>query len=113
MSIPNATAGTNHSYCQSYNIVHGTHWTDPAFTERAEPATLAFGEAVGKYLNSSFDPELVGQGGYINYLDMESTTNKDTVHIRFGNNFPRLVEAKHKYDPSNLFGRWFAVPREL
>ncbi|KAF8600280.1 FAD-binding domain-containing protein [Ceratobasidium sp. AG-I] len=112
-SVPaDATAYVNRQ--PSYNIVQGTHWTDPAFTEQAGPATRGFAEAIGKYLNSSFAPELVGQGGYINYLDMEScTTDKNVVHIRFGNNFPRLVEAKRKYDPSNLFGRWFAIPREL
>ena len=89
-------------------------WTDPAFTEQAVPATLALDKAFAKNRNSFFAPELVGQGGYINYLDTESrTANKEVFHSRFGSNFPRLVEAKRKYDPSNLFGRWFAIPQEL
>ncbi|KAF8600282.1 hypothetical protein BDV93DRAFT_268207 [Ceratobasidium sp. AG-I] len=98
----------------TYNIGYLMHWSDPAFTEQATPATLALDKAFVKNRNGFFPPELVGEGGYINYLDTESrTANKEVFHSRFGSNFPRLVEAKRKYDPSNLFGRWFAIPREL
>ncbi|KAF8600283.1 FAD-binding domain-containing protein [Ceratobasidium sp. AG-I] len=98
----------------SYNTVHMTHWTDPAFTEHATPTTLALDKIFTRNRNDFFAPKLVGHGGYINYLDTESrTANKEVFHSRFGSNFPRLVEAKRKYDPGNLFGRWFAIPREL
>lgn len=90
------------------------HWTDPSFTEKAAPATLALDKAFKKNRDSLFAPELVGEGGYINYLDADSrTANKEIVHSRYGRNFPRLAEAKRKYDSSSLFGRWFAVPQEL
>lgn len=98
----------------TYNIVHAVVWSDPAFTEQVSIATLALDKAFVDSRDKLFAPELVGQGGYTNYLDTESgTAKKEVVHSRFGTNFPRLVEAKRKYDPSNLFGRWFAIPREL
>lgn len=102
-------------YHQAYNIVHMIHWADPASTEQAAPASLALGEAFIKNRSGSFAPEAVEQGGgYINYLDTESrTASKEFAHSRFKSNFPRLIEAKHKYDPSNLFGRWIVVPPEL
>lgn len=90
------------------------HWTDPAFTEQATPVTLALDKTFVKNRSAFFAPELVGEGGYTNYLDTECRiANKEIIHSRFGNNFPRLVGAKRKYDPGNLFGRWFAIPREL
>jgi FAD/FMN-containing dehydrogenase len=39
-------------------------------------------------------------GGYINFMDSDDTNR---VQANYGNNYARLVEAKRKYDPGNLF----------
>lgn len=90
-------------------------WSDPAFTPNAASETFALDRSFTQSRDSIFPPELVGQGGYTNYLDEESrlaSKNKEFTHRRFGTNFPRLVEIKRRYDPGNIFGRWFAIPRE-
>jgi FAD/FMN-containing dehydrogenase len=86
-------------------------WTDPAFTEHAPQTTIELDQAYVKIRDAHFPRELVGEGGYINYLDVESR-KASSVSRRFGANFPRLVEIKRKYDPENLFGKWFAIPRQ-
>jgi hypothetical protein len=41
------------------------------------------------------------QGGYVNFMmDDEST---DRLRATYGGNYPRLIAAKAKYDPTNLF----------
>lgn len=53
-----------------------------------------------------FEPKLLERGGYTNYLDNESRASSNEVSARrFGSNLPRLVEAKKKYDPGNMFGK--------
>jgi hypothetical protein len=89
------------------------NWTDPSFTEHAPGVTRDLDQAYISSRDAHFPRELVGEGGYINYLDEESrkaNQNPEFTSRRFGSNTPRLVEVKKKYDPANVFGKWFAVP---
>jgi hypothetical protein len=96
---------------KTVNIAYIMHWNDPSFTPYAAPATLLLDKAFLQARDQHFAPELVGEGGYINYLDEESrSANEEFVNKRFGSNFKRLVEVKKKYDGEGLFGRWFATP---
>lgn len=81
-------------------------WADPVFTEEAPKAARNLDSIFAQARAKFFEPNLVGEGGYTNYLDEESrTASKEVSSRRFGINFPRLVEVKKKYDPSNLFGK--------
>ncbi|KAH7310235.1 hypothetical protein B0J17DRAFT_586382 [Rhizoctonia solani] len=94
----------------TYNIGYLMNWSDGAWTEQSIPVTLALDKEFIKLRDAHFKPELVGEGGYINYQDAES--QKAGSSRRFGSHFPRLVEIKRKYDAENLFGKWFAIPTQ-
>jgi FAD/FMN-containing dehydrogenase len=34
---------------------------------------------------------------------------KDKAAVAFGANYPMLQKIKKKYDPDNIFNRWFAI----
>ena len=34
---------------------------------------------------------------------------KNKAEALFGKNYPRLQELKKKYDPENIFNKWFAI----
>ncbi|CAE6494131.1 unnamed protein product [Rhizoctonia solani] len=108
---PNATAFVHRK--PVYNLAYVMTWSDPSFTERATKITLALHQDIVRSRHAHFPANSVGEGGYTNYMDEESrVATKDFANRRFGDNFARLVEIKRQYDPSNVFGRWFAVPRE-
>lgn len=113
-SIPgDATAFPNRA--PAYNVPYVMTWSDPAFTPNAANEIFALDRVFTQSRNSFFQSELVSQGGYANYFDEESRLarkSQEFAHRRFGANFPRLIEIKGKYDPGNIFGRWFATPRE-
>ncbi|KAL5632777.1 hypothetical protein ACGC1H_005655 [Rhizoctonia solani] len=109
-SVPkDATAYGNRA--PTYNIGYFMNWSDPAWTEQSIPTVLALDKEFMKLRDAHFPPDLVGEGGYINYQDAES--QKGGVSRRFASHFPRLVEIKRKYDPENLFGKWFAIPTQV
>ncbi|KAF8595224.1 FAD-binding domain-containing protein [Ceratobasidium sp. AG-I] len=94
----------------SYNTLFMIRWTDPAFTEQAPKAARDLDNIFTQTRAELFEPKLVGQGGYTNYLDEESrASSKEVSNRRFGTNFPRLVEVKKKYDSLNMFGKWFPI----
>ncbi|QRV92198.1 FAD-binding domain protein [Ceratobasidium sp. AG-Ba] len=94
----------------TYNIMCLLCWEDPAFTQQAADVARAFDEEFMGHRNKHFPPQLIAQGGYTNYLDEDSQmASKVVVNRRFGSNFPRLAELKRKYDPDNLFGKWFPI----
>lgn len=108
---PEATAYVHRK--PTFNVAYLIHWTDPSFTEHAAGVTQELDQAYIRFRDAHFPRELVGEGGYTNYLDDESrkaSQNSEFTSRRFGRNFERLVEVKKRYDPGNLFGRWFAVP---
>ncbi|KAG9119802.1 hypothetical protein FRC07_005006 [Ceratobasidium sp. 392] len=108
-SVPSdATAFVHRS--PTYNLMLVMHWADDSFTPQGADAARVLDDAFMSYRNQHFAPELVGQGGYTNYLDEESQmASKAVVNRRFGSNFPRLLEIKRKYDPDNLFSKWFQI----
>jgi len=58
------------------------------------------------------------QQGYANY-DQDTSEEEDGVVIKdrakalFLENYPRLQELKKKYDPENIFNKWFAITPSL
>ncbi|KAG8700072.1 hypothetical protein FRC08_004938 [Ceratobasidium sp. 394] len=94
----------------TFNVVSVMHWVDPAFTDKAADVARALDESFIDFRSEYYPAELIRQGGYTNYLDEESQMESEVVvNRRFGSNYPRLAEVKRKYDPENLFGRWFAI----
>ncbi|CCO31105.1 FAD-linked oxidoreductase DDB_G0289697 [Rhizoctonia solani AG-1 IB] len=106
-SVPKEATAYAHR-APTYNIAYLMNWSDPIWTEQSIPTVLALDKEFIKLRDAHFSPELVGEGGYINYQDAES--RKAGSSRRFGSHFPRLVEIKRQYDPENLFGKWFALP---
>ncbi|CAE6373287.1 unnamed protein product [Rhizoctonia solani] len=106
-SVPKDATAYAHR-APTYNIGYLLNWSDPAWTDQSIPIVLALDKEFVKLRDAHFPPELVGEGGYLNYQDAES--QKAGSSRRFGSHFPRLVEIKHQYDPENLFGKWFALP---
>jgi hypothetical protein len=104
---------TKFAISQVYNVAYVPTWSDPAFTEHAAKATLALNQVFVQSRNAHFPSAAHGEGGYTNYMDEESrVATKDFANRRFGSNYPRLVELKRKYDPGNVFGRWFAASHQ-
>ncbi|KAG8741124.1 hypothetical protein FRC12_015763, partial [Ceratobasidium sp. 428] len=94
----------------SFNVMFGMNWTDDSFTEHVPEALRVWDRAFMDLRSQYFAPELIAQGGYTNYLDEDSQmASKVVANRRFGSNFPRLAEAKRKYDPDNLFSKWFPI----
>ncbi|KAG8734838.1 hypothetical protein FRC10_011381 [Ceratobasidium sp. 414] len=113
---PDKVASVSSSYTAyphrdpAFNIVHGMQWIDPAFADKAPGMLRALDDGFMVVRSEHFAPELVQRGGYTNYLDEESQMASAAVaNRRFGGNFPRLAEAKRKYDPGNLFSKWFPI----
>ena len=42
-------------------------------------------------------------GVYVNNIGGEAQGDGDLIRAAYGANYPRLVEVKNKYDPTNLF----------
>ncbi|KAG8726811.1 hypothetical protein FRC11_014443 [Ceratobasidium sp. 423] len=112
-SIPcDATAYVHRN--SSHNMMLGVTWADPGLDEYTRRATLDLNQGVTKLREVYFPSDLINQGGYTNYMDEESREyNKAFTQRRFGANYPRLMELKSKYDPDNVFGRWFAAPNDV
>ncbi|KAG9120080.1 hypothetical protein FRC07_004576, partial [Ceratobasidium sp. 392] len=85
----------------AYNVNYMMQWMEPTFTRQAECAIDQFIHAFNQSRDEHFPPDS---------LTAVSSNNKETVQAgssiqkKFGNNYPRLVEVKNKYDPSGLFG---------
>ncbi|QRV92179.1 FAD-binding domain protein [Ceratobasidium sp. AG-Ba] len=107
-SIP-ATATAFASRLPNYAVLMTIHWSDPSFTPRASTASVQVDEAFKKARALAFSAaQNVGEA-YVNYLDEDSRAGASKARIKFGPNYTRLVEAKLKYDPERVFGKWFAM----
>ncbi|KAG8716211.1 hypothetical protein FRC09_015973 [Ceratobasidium sp. 395] len=107
-SVPNTA--TAFAFRQpNYAVLLTMHWTDPSFTPRASAASIQIDDAFEKARALAFSPAKNVGGAYINYLDEESRVGATKTQTKFGPNYARLVEAKLKYDPDRVFGKWFAV----
>ncbi|CAE6426406.1 unnamed protein product [Rhizoctonia solani] len=96
----------------AHNVMFVITWMDPGFNELARGATLDLNQAFTLSREEHFPSDLVGRGGYTNYMDEESRIyNKEFTQRRFGANYSRLMELKSRYDPSNIFGRWIVEPQ--
>ena len=74
-----------------YDIGMMAQWTDRADTDRQVAWARGLYEALKPYSSGSY---------LLNFLAEESP---DTILAAFGRNYPRLVEVKDKYDPTNFF----------
>ncbi|KAG8768388.1 hypothetical protein FRC12_005596 [Ceratobasidium sp. 428] len=107
-SVPNTA--TAFAFRQpNYAVLLTMHWTDPSFTPRASAASIQIDDAFEKARALAFSPAKNVGGAYINYLDEESRVGATKTQTKFGPNYARLVEAKLKYDPDRIFGKWFAI----
>ena len=70
--------------------VHG-RWESPADDARCMEWARQFFTAAAPFASA---------GAYVNFMTEEET---DRVSAAYGANYPRLVELKRKYDPSNVF----------
>ncbi|MGA7672002.1 MAG: FAD-binding oxidoreductase [Nitrolancea sp.] len=76
---------------KQYDVVLTANWEDPAENERNIGWTRACFDAI--------KPELE-EGAYVNDLGDDEA---NPAARAYGGNYPRLVELKTKYDPTNLF----------
>ena len=74
-----------------YDIGIMAQWTDSADTDRHVAWSRGLYDALKPYSSGSY---------LLNFLAEESP---DTIRAAFGRNYPRLVEVKNKYDPTNFF----------
>ncbi|KZT62407.1 6-hydroxy-D-nicotine oxidase [Calocera cornea HHB12733] len=88
-----------------YNINCALRWTDPALDKRLR----AWASEQVEYMRDEEAKEqgvqLTGRRGYGNY-----GAGDEKIREVFGGNFDRLAQLKAKYDPENMFHKWFAIP---
>jgi FAD/FMN-containing dehydrogenase len=75
-----------------YDIVIASSWTDPTESERNRRWTGELFRAIDQHV-----PRAV----YVNDLDQDD--GDERVRQAYGENYPRLVAIKQKYDPTNFF----------
>ena len=86
---PTATAFAHRAAQHDFLIL--SQWSDPADTARNVEWTRELSEAMHPYLERSV---------YVNNLGDEG---QERVQAAYGENYPRLVDVKRKYDPDNVF----------
>ncbi|KZO91093.1 Glucooligosaccharide oxidase [Calocera viscosa TUFC12733] len=104
VSIPESTtAFANRG--KWYNINCALRWKDAALDKQVR----AWASQQVEYLRDEEAKEqgiqLIGRRGYGNY-----GVGDEKMREIFGDNYDRLTQLKAKYDPGNLFHKWFAIP---
>jgi hypothetical protein len=85
---PDATAYWNR-FAQ-YDLILDGFWTDRALDQQ--------NLKVGRGLWARFEPFTEGY-----YVNTEPSADERRLRATYGDNYPRLVQLKNKYDPMNLF----------
>jgi hypothetical protein len=85
---PSATAYWNRR--ATHTMLLGSSWTDPARRDHAIQTARDLWAGVERFT----------QGYYVN---ASSEAADPRVRATYGDNYPRLVQIKNKYDPGNLF----------
>ncbi|MEN3291393.1 MAG: hypothetical protein V7642_646 [Burkholderiales bacterium] len=86
---PDATAYPHRDVLYAMNV--HTRWTDPADDKKCVTWAREFFVASAPHASGSV---------YINFLTEDES---ERISQAYGKNYDRLVEAKNKYDPANLF----------
>lgn len=86
---PDATAYPHRDALYAMNV--HTRWSDPAEDRKCIAWARAFFDAAAPYASGSV---------YVNFMTQEETGR---IGAAYGPNYERLVQAKNKYDPRNLF----------
>ena len=77
---------------EGWNLLLPSVWLDPADTD----ANVAWTRETFATLRPHF-----GSGRWLNYLGDDQAD--DAIRAAYGPNYDRLVEAKRRYDPDNVF----------
>jgi Berberine and berberine like len=77
---------------EGWNLVLTSVWTDPGATDANVTWTRETFAAMGEHLESR---------RWLNYLGDDA--GEDAVRAAYGPNHVRLVQAKGRYDPDNVF----------
>jgi len=110
LSIPNGTC--------AFQRPEFSHGIAMLTWKNNTPENLALARSIGRDLASivaTGQQEYLGQveQGYGNYdhspEEEDGVVVKDKAEALFGKNYPRLQELKKKYDPENIFNKWFAI----
>ncbi len=86
---PDATAYPHRDALYAMNV--HTRWSDPAEDRKCIDWARAFFDAAAPYASGSV---------YVNFLTQDEAGR---IGAAYGPNYQRLVQAKNKYDPHNLF----------
>ena len=86
---PSATAFPHRA--EQYDFLILSQWSDPTDSDRNVQWTRALFEAMQPHLEASV---------YVNNLGDEGPRR---VRAAYGENYPRLLAMKHRYDPDNVF----------
>jgi FAD/FMN-containing dehydrogenase len=89
-SVPADAMAYRHRDARFVMNVHG-RWDDRADDARCLAWARQFFDAAAPYASA---------GAYINFMTDEESSR---VAAAYGDNYPRLVELKRRYDPANLF----------
>ncbi|KAG8930127.1 hypothetical protein FRC01_003229 [Tulasnella sp. 417] len=81
-------------------------YSDPAFDDSAQAQVRAWAQIMSEKTPVAFKGGKADGVGYANF-DPEAA-GSDAARV-FGSNYPRLREVKRKYDPDNVWNKWYPI----